>query len=302
MTANHQILYVPGREIDKGRWDNCMFNSDNGLIYGCSFYLDHITDNWDGLVLNDYEAVMPLPWRKKWGINYIYHPFATAQLGLFGNNINADLLYSFLATIPSKFGYWDYPLNYENLFQINSFPLYKRVNYILSLKDQYKELYNGYKENIRRNIKKCKKYGCSFATKINIEDILLLAKNTSLIADKDAKKFSALFHFLKDKEIAQTYGIVSHKNELLASCVFFIWRERAYYILVGNHPNGRTMGASHALIDQFIQDHAGENLVLDFEGSDIRNLAFFYSSFGAKQENYSAIRYNRLPWWLKWKK
>ncbi len=102
--------------------------------------------------------------------------------------------------------------------------------------------------------------------------------------------------------MAVTYGIFSQQQELLASCVFFFSHNRAYYILVGNHPNGRTIGASHALIDAFIKDHAGQNLILDFEGSDIRNLAFFYSSFGATHVPYPALRINRLPFYLKWMK
>lgn len=89
---------------------------------------------------------------------------------------------------------------------------------------------------------------------------------------------------------------------MIASCVFFFSNNRAYYILVGNHPNGKTIGASHALIDAFIADHAGQNLLLDFEGSDIRNLAFFYSSFGAVQEIYPALKINRLPFYLRWLK
>jgi len=43
-------------------------------------------------------------------------------------------------------------------------------------------------------------------------------------------------------------------------------------------------------------------MLLDFEGSDIQNLAFFYSSFGAKQEIFPAIRINKLPFYLKWLK
>ena len=102
--------------------------------------------------------------------------------------------------------------------------------------------------------------------------------------------------------MAVTYGILSAQNELVASCVFFFSHKRAYYILVGNHPNGKTIGASHALIDAFIKDHAGKNILLDFEGSDIRNLAFFYSSFGAVEEKYAALQLNRLPFYLKWLK
>jgi hypothetical protein len=72
--------------------------------------------------------------------------------------------------------------------------------------------------------------------------------------------------------------------------------------MVGNHPNGKTLGASHYLIDRFIHDHAGQKMLLDFEGSDIRNLAFFYSSFGAITELYPSLRINRLPWYIKWLK
>ena len=58
-------------------------------------------------------------------------------------------------------------------------------------------------------------------------------------------------------------------------------------------------GASHALIDSFIRDQAGKELVLDFEGSDLRNLAFFYSSFGAKEEKYAGLKWNKLPFYIR---
>ena len=107
---------------------------------------------------------------------------------------------------------------------------------------------------------------------------------------------------MHQQQNAITYGIVSAQNQLLSSCVFFFSHSRAYYILVGNHPNGKTIGASHALVDAFIQDHSGKNMILDFEGSDIPNLALFYSGFGAIEKKYAAVRLNQLPWWLRWAK
>src|SRR4029078_2167279 len=98
------------------------------------------------------------------------------------------------------------------------------------------------------------------------------------------------------------YGINSSSKELLACCVFLFSHKRAYYILVGNHPNGRISGASHALIDTFISDHAGDDLILDFEGSDIAGLAQFYKSFGSVEEKYTAVKRNMLPWYIKWMK
>ncbi|MGZ8545208.1 MAG: GNAT family N-acetyltransferase, partial [Flavisolibacter sp.] len=119
---------------------------------------------------------------------------------------------------------------------------------------------------------------------------------------QEMERFRLLYQNLAHKNSAACYGIYSKNQELLASAAFLFSHKRAYYLLVGNHPNGRTLGASHALLDHFIREHAGRDLLLDFEGSDIRNLAFFYSSFGAQEEKYAAIKRNRLPWYIKWLK
>jgi Acetyltransferase (GNAT) domain len=303
MSSQGTIRYLKQEEINKKRWDECIDRAGNGLIYAYSFYLDHMADHWDGLVLNDYEAAMPLPWRKKSGIYYLYQPFLIAQLGLFGNRIDASLLQQFLKTVPPKFKLWEFPLNQQNLFSLPDFNLYERVNYVLPLNQSYELLYQSYRENIRRNIRKSVQYGCYAKTDIAIEAIIeLSAQQSKNNSEEGLQKFSKLYQLLKLKSAAKTYGIFSGKDELLASCVFTFSHHRAYYILVGNHPNGRTLGASHALIDAFIKDHAEQNLLLDFEGSDVRNLAFFYSSFGAREELYSAIKLNKLPWYIKWMK
>lgn len=298
-----RIYYKQRNEIDDSKWNECITSADTGLIYAYSFYLDGMADNWDALVLNDYEAVMPLPWRKKFSSYYLYQPAFVAQLGLFGKEITADLLEKFLFAIPSKFKLWEFPFNQKNLFQLNNFNLVERINYVLSLNQPYEDLYRSFRDNIKRNIKKSIQYGCSPANGVEIDAIINLAKQQPNAASQtDLEKFKQLHKVLAEKSAVKTYGVFSNKNDLLASCVFTFSHNRAYYILVGNHPNGRTLGASHALIDAFIKHHAGQNLLLDFEGSDIRKLAFFYSSFGATEEKYTAIKLNRLPWYIKWMK
>ena len=136
-----KITYLPQANIDKQKWDQCIETAGNGLIYAWSFYLDAMSKNWDALIMNDYEAVMPLTWNKKYGIYYLYQPFFTAQLGVFGNNLSSKIVQSFLESIPVKFKYWDFNLNEKNLFAIPGFKMYERSNYILSLEKSYEELY-----------------------------------------------------------------------------------------------------------------------------------------------------------------
>ena len=299
MVTSNTIKYLSRKEIDIVKWDLCIDKAANGLIYSYSFYLDHMARQWDALVLNDYETVMPLTWNRKYGIYYLFQPFLCSQLGVFGNNLNNELLTSFLKSIPKKFRYWNISLNHGNVFRVNDFHLYERNNFILSLNKSYEEISSGYRENSKRNINKSKQLGCYLKKDFGADQVIQLAieqmKNYSTAKAGGFDKFYNLYLFLHKTQRAMTYGIFSATHELLASCIFFFSHSRAYYILVGNHANGKKAGASHALIDAFIKEHSGTELILDFEGSDIKNLAFFYSSFGAAEEKYPAIKLNKLP-------
>ena len=77
------IQYIQNKEINKAKWDDSITESSNGLIYAYSWYLDTMSKNWDALVLNDYEAVLPLTWNKKYGVYYLYQPWFCASLGIF---------------------------------------------------------------------------------------------------------------------------------------------------------------------------------------------------------------------------
>lgn len=300
MSESSHIRYLQQSQIDKIKWDNCISSAENGLIYGYSFYLDCMSKHWDALVLNDYEAVMPLTWNMKYSIRYLYQPFLTAQLGVFGKSVSRELVNDFIAAIPSSFRYIDIYLNYSNEAKNTK----TRNNYILDLNKSYESLYGNYRENIQRNIKKATQHGCSIKKDVEIENVIDLAilqmRSQNEESKENIERFRKLYQLLKTKNMATAFGVFSTENKLLASAVFFFSHYRAYYILVGNHPEGKTTGASHALIDGFIKDHAEKNILLDFEGSDIPNLAFFYSSFGATLETYPVLKINRLPFYLRW--
>lgn len=258
-----------------------------------------MADNWDALVMDDYRLVMPLTWKKKYGIHYLYQPFFTASLGVFGQPIDAAILDDFLNAIPGKFKYWDIYLNPGNHFRLVHFKLYERMNYVLPLNEPYEKLFDRFRENIRRNIKKAVKLNCIVKKDIAVNEIIELAAGEApgfaAVNQQGFEKFEELYTQLQQQGTAVTYGVYSPTHQLLASAAFFFFNRRAYYILAANHPNGKAFGASHALINTFIKDHAGKNILLDFEGSDISSLAFFYSSFGAVEEKYVGLKLNRLP-------
>jgi hypothetical protein len=53
--------------------------------------------------------------------------------------------------------------------------------------------------------------------------------------------------------------------------------------------------ANHFLLDRMIKEFSGQQLVLDFEGSQIAGIAEFYRQFGSTPEPYPFLRFSQLP-------
>lgn len=301
------IRYIAQHEIDRSKWDRCIAEASNGSIYAYSMYLDHMSPRWDGLVLDDYDAVMPLTWNRKWGILYLYQPYLSAEGGVFQREaVETETLRAFLEAIPRKFRFWEFALNSENLLPDTGFPLYPRMNFLLPLNSAYETIRQGYRKDLKNNLQKAGEANLSYAMDIPVDWVIHLAEKQlsalTKLKREHYKHFEKLYRRLHDDKMAQTRGVVNQDGKLLASGVFLFSHTRAYYVLAGNHPEGREVGASHMLLDGFIREHAGSGLTFDFEGSDIPSLAMFYRGFGAYEQPYAAIRLNRMPGPLRWLK
>jgi hypothetical protein len=253
------------------------------------------------LIEGDYNAVMPLPIRRKFGISYLFQvPFAPI-LGVFGNNITPDKVQAFLDNVPSTVKFWDYSLNHFNQVDAGHYPVYLRENLVLSLRNPYDQIRSAYHENTLRNLRKAVGAGLQVDRQIPIQNVIALARlkfaEFSSVNDDFWGRLPGLITDKRHRFAA--YGVKDASSALLASAIFLIDGQRAYYWLVGNAQEARKTNAAFLLVDAFIQDHAGTSLLLDFEGSDTAGIALFYERFGAITEPYSTIFYNRLPRWLR---
>jgi hypothetical protein len=92
------------------------------------------------------------------------------------------------------------------------------------------------------------------------------------------------------KGMSKIYSVSSSENNLIASALFVRDTHRHIFLFSGLSEEGKQKGAMPFLIDSFIQEHSGNNITLDFEGSNNENLARFYGSFGAEKNAYYGIR------------
>ncbi|MGW8314108.1 MAG: hypothetical protein ACWGNV_00800, partial [Bacteroidales bacterium] len=77
MSENMGIRYLSRKELDEERWNRTIAASRAETIYPYTWFLDSAADHWSALVIGDYRFLMPLVWKRKWGIPLIYQPFYT---------------------------------------------------------------------------------------------------------------------------------------------------------------------------------------------------------------------------------
>lgn len=297
-----KITYVKHRDINKNKWDVCIAQSVNGIVYAYSWYLDIMAPGWDALVAENYSAVFPLTQNKKFGISYLFQPYFTQQLGLFSTNeMSGEYVAKFLDAIPPKYRYISISLNTFLKFQYPKGKITPLVTHHLDLIEPYVNISAKYGKNTKRNISRSIAFDVDVKKGLSTQELLMLKKE-NLIVPLDQKHFQSL-QLLIDHTVGmgvgEVYGAYGKNGELYAGALFLKTNGKVIYLLASSTQEGRKNNAMFLLVDRFIYHNAEKQLVLDFEGSNVESVARFYTGFGATPVTYSHLEINRLPWVLK---
>ncbi len=291
------IKYFQNKEIDRNKWDACIQSSLQQMPYAYSWYLDIAADNWDAVVVNNYEAVFPLPWKKKWGVRYVYPPFFIQQLGLFSSkDYDYTVIDSVLKEVTKHFKFMEL---YLNCFDEPSCEVVLRKNFELNLNASISDLRQNYSENTRRNIKKAEGVSLHIQKAIFAGKIIEMFKKgrgaqLKTLDNDDYKRFEKILQACEQRSAVQLYEVYTLEGELCAGACLLKTASRLVFIFSGNTDEGRKSGAMHFLIDYMIKEYAGREMIFDFEGSNDENLARFYQSFSAENKPYSFVKINNL--------
>ncbi len=303
-----EISFIHRDEINEAKWDDCIYQSFNSLVYAYTWYLDEVADEWSALVLGDYKAVMPLPHRKKWGFTYLYQPFFCQQLGIFSNGeISKELVTKFFAQIPPHFSYVDIQVNIFTQIVSPQIKVRQKTNHHLPLISTYEKIVSGYNDNTRRNLKKADNAKIQVLENAEPSSIIKLYREyyghkTPEVKEEDYTRLNRLVNKCLKMGVLRAWSAFDERNSLCAGALFINDHKNVYYLLGGTNDIGKETGAMQAIFDGFIKAHAGQNLVLDFEGSEIEGIARFYKGLGAKPVYYYSVQQNRLPYIIRWLK
>lgn len=296
------VQLLPSRDIRYQQWDQCIRDQANGLIYATTTYLDAICTQWYGIVVNDYEAVMPLPVRKKWGVRYAYTPAFIQQLGLVGDNRSVSVE-TILSLVRSTVSYADIHFNFLNRDLLGTVPVMARTNLVIPLERPTEEIRNHYRSDLKENIRKAEKlslvYGHGSVQEAVTHYREQYGSRMQQVQPADYQRFQLLAESLQQKEQCLVRSVRNQEGGLLAIALLLKDNRRIYNLMNTTLPGGRNKEANHWLIDRIIQEFSGQPLLLDMEGSELPGVKNFYESFGAVAQPYFHYHDNRLPWPLR---
>ncbi len=292
------------QKIDIEKWNDCIAKNANGLIYAQYQYLSFLTKNWSAIIIDDYEAVMPLPWNSKWGIKYYQAIPFIQQLGLIGS-IDQRLIPTVLKKVIEFAKYGDIFFNFSNKELVNTIRTDAKTNLVLDLNQDYTNISKQYHKDLIHNLEKAKKYHPIYVENSNYLDTLQIYKHQygnrfHWISESDFQQLAKALSFYQSKQQCLVRTLIDQTTEeLLASAILLKDKKRLYLLINAITPRGRQQSSNHLLIDKIIDEFSGTDLLLDFEGSEITGVKDFYMNYNPMVQPYFHYHHNQLRWPIK---
>ncbi|QMW01320.1 GNAT family N-acetyltransferase [Spirosoma foliorum] len=311
------LKIIPRHQLNATAWDACVAASPQRILYGYSWYLDAVLLSpdwkWVGLVSIDeagrYRAVMPVPLRRKrvagivsqW---VVHQPFFCQFLDVFSLDESVDST-PFFQLMIETFRYGSvYCTRQQFDKQPNSTSIRKLTTHTLNLSSGYSAIYQNYSPNRKANHRRAQREfrdnpNWEMLDSIDPEPLITLFRENHAgtidgsVADWAYDMFSMLLRELTKRGLA-TLRYALHNGQIEAGALFVQEGNRIIYLFNAASEIGRKANVRTLLIDQLIQEKAGETFVLDFESPTKSSIRDFYQSFGAIEEPFWTMRWNRL--------
>ncbi len=280
-------------EVDWQKYQNCLAQSEQKKYSAEKHFLDVTAGkNWEVLVLDDYKAVMPVTFIKKFGFKIAVNTKLTQQLGVFSEKDSSEINDKFLEFLQKNYKIWYYAFNEKNTFSI---PLKKRKNFLLG-SDSYENIRQKYSPKRKRKLR----LNLGVVEFSEIRDNVAFSEAKSFILkhmigaenSREINEFVEILRQFLENKMLDFYGFY-FKNKL--TNLVAIYQEKNTSVLLGTY-NVKDLvklnGASN-LIDFAIKKNV-ESKIFDFEGGDLPNMEEYFRGFRAEMKQYSVVENSKI--------
>lgn len=274
--------------INEKKWNALLMKYRQTHPYVSLHYLNAVCKHWSALVFGDYEAVLPFCWNKKWNIKYVYQPPFLQQMLYVGPELTEAQTEKVQQILYTQFSFIDYKVNIP--LSINT-----RKNYVLDLNKPYETLRKNYSSQTKKNLKAAE---ANIVQQFSIEQFIeFYTINTVPKISNWKKEFSIVQEHLlntlhKNNELL-LFG-AEHEGRLEAVSAVVSTPGNLVHLMTSSSAKGREIHGTSAIVDFIIQHYSNQEILLDFEGSELEGIARFNEGFGAVLKPYYELKSNKL--------
>lgn len=281
------IKKIKYQDLDFDQYIKCLDVSVQKKSYAYPHYLKTVCgENWDVLVYNNYEAVMPVPFVTKIGFKLCVMPKLNQQLGVFSKQDNDNVNDLFLSFLQKEYAIWYYAFNDVNHF---SKPLKSRKNFLIP-KGDYELIRQKYSPKRKRKLRLdpdvLQDSQRTLVTDFNqIETFMRV--NYAGVEGKDLDGFIKIFKTFLEDGYLKVYGFRYQEQWIN---MIALYEDDFNSILLGtfNQKEFVKLSGACVLIDDAIRDNV-ETRIFDFEGSELPNVEEFFRGFRPELKPYHYI-------------
>jgi hypothetical protein len=293
------LLFVPGPQVDRAAY--ARLAAAQGNLYQQPWYLDLVAPRWGLLAQSGeaagqgYDFAFPMGYKSLGPLRRVYQPFFTQTFSPLGMlPPDSEWASALLAASP-----WAHFSLEGPVAALAPYLLRRRSNYVLPIAPSYAQLRAGYHTELRRELKRPVSVGPLSLAELPQFVAGLRTHVGPKVPALTATHYAAIAAICgAAAEQAELVGLAARnaQGRWLAANIAVRHQQRVYLLFGYNTPEGRACHATAHIFDHLIERFSGQDLVLDFEGSSIAPIAFFFGRFGAVAEPYYTYGWNRLPW------
>lgn len=274
-------------EIDFAKYTQCLENSEQRKYSAAKEFLDITSKKqWEILVYKDYEAVMPVPYVRKYGLKIVHNPKLCQQLGVFSSKDNIELNEAFLEYLEKNYMIRIYSFNDVNQFHTK---IRVKKNFLL-YPESYENVYVRYSPKRKRKLRLSEDVvKDSVVKKISYDQAkaFIEANTIGLNKDNDLSEFTRIFEHFYQLNLLK-FTAFYYQNRIVN--MIATYSDGKMVALLGNFNDKdyvKLSGAS-VLIDHIIKETIGTH-IFDFEGGELPNIEEFFRGFRPELKPYAII-------------
>lgn len=293
-----KIHKIPHHKIDFNLYDRCLENSAQYRYSATSTFLNAVAGNqWDIMVLGNYDAVMPIPFVKKMGVKFVLLPKLCQQLGVFSAHDSQVMNMEFHRYLMKNYFVVYYAYN-----QHNSLPddFKCRQNFILQ-NQPYEEAFRKYSPKRKRKLRleeEVVENAVWRAIPFEEGKDFMLTNMVGHRQEKDAMAYIDTLHALSETGRMYFYAFYYH-GEIINALALYQDTNAVALLGTYNVKDKIKLNGSSKLVDFAISEWISQK-DFDFEGSDVPSVEEFFRGFRPALFHYPTVFFHKKELLKQW--